>query len=252
MKHGFKFATILTLIALTQLFAACGGAAVDASLAGELDQARTLNTDLKNRLREVDTTLSTTLTTVEALPTMGVDRKTVDINLVRSALTECFESPVQAAGDAAASANAAAGGLGEIQCKTNSSAALMDLKSQSEPEVAGFIEVKVNAIATLKVNLKDRLPQMSTTILQEHADAKITVAALRKAADEKRAKLEEEPPSAEKQAKWDAEYADLMRELDALDALLSSMETEASGLPDKVRTTVEQVTYALSTFGEEG
>jgi hypothetical protein len=249
MKHGFKFAAALVFILMTQALA-CGGSMVDTSLSGELDQARSLNTDLKNRLREVDTTLSTTLTTVEALPAVSVDRKTVDIELVRNALTECFESPVQAAGDAAASADVAAGGAGSIQCKTDSSAALMDIKGMSEPAVAGFIDTKVNAIATLKVNLKDRLPNMATTILQEHADAKVSAAALRKTTESKKATLGG-TLTGESKTKWDAEYADLIAELDALDALLNSMETEAAGLPDKVRTTVERVTYALSNFGQE-
>jgi hypothetical protein len=223
----------------------------------QLEEARRLNTTLSNQWQGFDTTMTSTLKAVDDLPSMTVPAKKLDVALLRKALSECFEAPV-AAGSAAAAGGAAASGEAApvsssaiAKCKTESTQALLDLSQKGDPEVSAFINAKLDSIAMMRTNIKDRLPTMAADISEQYAQAKLKADEIRVAADTAKTAADSDPTVSDAaKATFQAQYDELQTELTKLDELLRNMENNGMNLPDKVRVTLEKATYALSTFGQ--
>lgn len=255
--------TLVAIIALTTLAAACGSISAKQSVAPQLEEARALNTELRGEWTATQEMLNGTLAAVEEFPKLGIDPSTVDVDLLKKALTECFEAPVASAEDSAKSGDVATGedaaNMAEdtgaavaTKCEGESMAALQDMKGNASPEIGTFIDNKVGAISMIKVNLKEKLPAKATDIGERYAAAKLKVEELRATADGLKAAADANPlMNDEEKAKFNAEYEALQAELAGLDELLGSMESEALGLPDRLRTTQETFVQGLANFGQQ-
>jgi hypothetical protein len=254
--------TLVAIIALTTLAAACGSLSAKQSVAPQLEEARALNTELRGEWTATQEMLNGTLAAVEEFPKMGIDPSMVDVDLLKKALTECFEAPLASAeesaksGDVATGEDAAAmaedtGAAMATKCEGESMSALNDMSGKASPEVGTFIQSKVGAISMIKVNLKEKLPAKATEIGQKYAAAKLKVEELRLTADGLKTAADANSLMNDKEkAAFATEYEALQAELAGLDELLGSMESEALGLPDRLRTTQETFVTGLANFGQ--
>lgn len=249
-------ACMLLLALLMTLTVACGGKGEKPRLTPLLDQARSLNSELRTDWQATQTQMTTTLTTVEALPKLDVDPEALDVGLLRQALTECFQSPLQLGASSATGAGAVDGKPAqgvvtpEVICAGESLTALKDLARRYDEEVAKFIDLKIAQVASLKVNLKGELPEKATAIAEQFANARIQVDQLRSSAEDLKRRAEEGELSDEEQLRFKDDYKALQTELNTVEELLNSIEQESLNLKDTVRASVEQVNKSLATFGQ--
>lgn len=255
--------TLVAIIALTTLAAACGSLSATQSVAPQLEEARALNTELRGEWTATQEMLNGTLSAVEEFPKLGIDPSQIDVDLLKKALTECFEAPLATAEDSAKSGDVATGDDATAmvedtgaaiatKCEGESMAALNDMAGKASPEVGTFIESKIGAISLIKVNLKEKLPAAATNIGERYAAAKLKVEELRLTADGLKTAADANPLMDDKaKATFNTEYEALQAELAGLDELLGSMESEALGLPDRLRTTQETFIQGLANFGQQ-
>lgn len=253
---------LLTLAALIGLVAAaCGGNQEKPRILPLLDEARNLNSDVRSDWQRTQDTMTTTLTTVEGLPVLGVDAERFDIALLRQALTECFQSPLGVGGDAGAGADAVDGAqpVGVIEtdvdarrvCAGEALNALLDLAKRYDKDVAQFIDNKVLAVASLKVNLKQTLPSQSRSIAEQYAAARQAVARLNTTAEDlKRQADTNSSMTDDEKRQFRSDYDALKKELEGLDALLDSIEEDSLNLTNQIRAGIEKVNQSLVSMGQ--
>jgi hypothetical protein len=255
-----KKLTLLTAL-LTLLLSACGsvGSMSASSVKPQLEEARALNSELRADWEATETMLNDTEKAIEDFPKIEVDKSKLDINLLKEAMTECFNSPLEAAkdsmksGDIAAGDEAATEGAEKVvaTCEGENMNALNDLKGQSDPEVAQFIDQKVTSVATIKVNIKQGLPTRSESLVKKYPEAKVQLEKIKKTAEGVKLAFEKNPLNgADDKKKFNDEYAELETEIKGLEELLSSMETEIPNLPDRVSKTAINFNEGLANFGQ--
>ncbi len=259
-----KKLTLLSLLTLLLTAMACGGAGLGSvsSVKPQLEEARALNTELTTEWTTTETMLNDTQKAVDDFPKIDVDPTKLDVALLKDAMVECFNSPVAVAEDANKSADIATGddAKGEVMegtekvaaaCEGEKMTALNDLKGQSDPEVATFIDNKVGSVAMIKSNLKVELPAKAENLTKRYPEAKLDLEKIRKTAEGVKLAFDNNPlNNDEAKKKFAAEYAELEAELKNIDGVLSSMESEVPNLPGRVTETSVNFTNGLSTFGQ--
>jgi hypothetical protein len=257
MMYARPVLIVTCLVAMGVLAGCSGTAAPGPTVQPQLEEAKRLNVSLSTQWQNFDTTMTTTLKSVDDLPKLSVPAKKLDVELLRKALTECFEAPANAGSAAAAGGAAAAGEAAPAptgsapKCDTESTNALLSLAKAGDPEIAKFINAKLDSIAAMRSNIKVHLPTMAADIAEQYAQAKLKADEIRVAADSAKTNADADPDmDAVSKAAFQAQYDELQAELKKLDELLKSMEGDGMNLPDKVRVTKEKATYALSTFGQ--
>jgi len=263
-KLSFKVSLALVTALLMSMGVACSGGLTQMSLTPQLSEARTVNSELRAEWTQTDETLSTTLTQVEQFPDIPIDVSRVDMNLVQKALTEAFNGESKkasntvssiATGDQALQAGEAAAS-GEADCAGDAGESMKSLQSymkQAPDEVSNFIGSKINSVCTIKTNVRVRLPEMATNMVERYGIAKLKVEELKLTADTLKTAADSNPLlDTVARNKFNAQYQDLQTEIQGIEELLSTMETEVTELPNKVRETLEKFTYALSNFGQGG
>ena len=263
MKYSRNIIIALAAGLVMLLATACGGGSMTSqSVAPQLEEARKLNSELSANWQTFDTTYNTTLQAVETFPQITIPKEKLDVELLKTPLTECFDASADASGDAAKGGEAATGEeamatgekmaeAGMVACETESSAALNDLAQKGDEEVSGFITQKLQTVATIKTNLKDKLPSLATQIAEQFATTKLKAEEIRVTAEGIKTAADNNPLMSDAdKAKFNQEYEELQTELTQLDELLGTMQAEATQLPDKVRVTLEKATYAVSNFGQ--
>jgi hypothetical protein len=257
MKYARALIFVTCVVALGALFGCSGTADPAPTVEPQLEETKRIHAALSTQWQNFDTTMSSTLQAVDDLPTMTVPAKKIDVDLLRKALAECFEAPVDAS-SAAAKGGAVASGeavtapvASAPECDTESTKALEDLTKNYDPEIAEFINKKLGSIAMMRTNIKERLLTMSTDIAEQFAQAKLKIDEIRVAADTAKTTADADPDMSDgDKASFQEKYDELQTELTKLDELLESMQGDAMNLPDKVRVILEKATYALSTFGQ--
>lgn len=255
-----KKLTLLTAL-LTLLLSACGGVGgmSASSVKPQLEEARALNSQLRTDWEATETMLNDTEKAIEDFPKIEVDKSKLDIGLLKEAMVECFNSPLETAkdsvksGDIAAGEEAAVDGAEQVAatCEGENMNALNDLKGQSDPEVAQFIEKKVGSVALIKVNIKQELPARSENLVKQYPEAKVQLEKIKKSAEGVKLAFDKNPlNNADDKKKFNDEYAELETEIKGLEELLSSMETEIPNLPDRVSKTAINFNEGLTSFGQ--
>lgn len=251
------------LLGLGFALSACSGVGGLSSLEPQLNEARSVNSELRAEWTQTEDTMNTTLAQVEQFPDIPIDVSKVDMKLVQKALTETFNgeskkaaktvSSVTTGDEAMQAGEAAAKGDDCTADGGESMSALKDYMKQTPEEVSNFIGSKIGSVCTIKSNLRDRLPTMAQTMGERYLAAKVKVEELRLTADTIKTGADNNPlmDSAAK-AKFNQQYEDLQTEIKSIEELLGSMETEVTNLPDKLRETVEKFTYGLANFGQGG
>lgn len=257
-----KISVLMSLLALLLTASACGGSLSASSVKPQLEEARALNTELRSEWETTETMLNETQKAIEEFPTIGIDKSKIDIALLKNAMVECFNSPLAVAKDANKSADIATGddatqevaqGADKVAatCEGEQMGALNDLKQQSDPEVAQFIEKKVGSVAMIKLNLKQGLPSHSENLVKRYPEAKLDLEKIRKTAEGVKLAFDNNPLNGDKEKKkFNDEYSELEAELKGIEELLSSMEGEVPNLPGRVTETAVNFQNGLTSFGQ--
>ncbi|MEO1266452.1 MAG: hypothetical protein AAFX99_00045 [Myxococcota bacterium] len=237
---------------------ACGVATAP-SIQGQIDEVRQINNRLSGQWSDFDSTLDNTTNALETLPSIGVDANELDMPLLKKAIEECFMAPAQASADAASGGGVATGETmmntataaakaGPI-CDTESTAALNDLKSKSDPKVAGFIDSKLATTAMLRDNIKGKLPNLAEEMSLSYPEAKARAAVLSQAVDQAKSTADGLPlPDAAKQS-FNSEYQAFVSELTSLEETIAEIEKGVPELQGRIATVKERATYNLANFG---
>lgn len=239
---------MLCILALA-LLSACGTVSAP-SLQGQIDEVRKLNTDLSSQWSDFDATMTATTSSIASFTQISVDPQQLDMALLKTALTECFEAPVSASLDASRSGSAATGVAAAPTCDTESTAALNDIKSKSEPPIASFIDSKLSAIALLRDNVKGKLPGLAESISLSYPEAKARAAALRESVDGLKSSTDALGLPESMMNKFDADYKTFVTELATLEEIVAKLEQESPNLQGKIATSLERATYNMTTFGD--
>jgi hypothetical protein len=254
--------TLVAIAVLATLLAACGGLSTKQTVASQLEEARALNTELRGEWTAAQELMNSTQTAVEQFPTIGIDPATLDMALLKKAMTECFEAPLANAEDAAVSeeiatgeeATAMAEETGEavmVACEGESMAALTEMKGKAAPEVMEFIDNKVGAVSMIKTNIKEALPTTAINIAERFVAAKLKVEELRLTADGYKTLADANPlMNDQEKAAFNDDYEALQTEIGAIEEMLGSMESEALGMPDRVRGMGEAFMQGMANFGQ--
>ncbi len=253
----------IACIALVALLSTACGSVTTPTVKTQLDEAKQLNSELRTEWEATETMMTQTESAVTEFPKLGIDATKLDLDLMKKALVECFDSPVKAAKDSAKGGGAAtekkaeklAQKTGEdlaASCEGESVNTLQDLGANSDPDVNKFIQGKLGSVAMVKVNLKENLPNKSKDLLERFAKAKLKVEELRLAADATKTIADENPLLGDKaKKKFKAEYDQLQTELKAIEEIMSTMETGGQGLPERVQTMTVNFTQGMQNFGQQ-
>ena len=250
--------SLFVALALVAFGTACGGSA-NITLGPQLEEARTLNSELRAEWTQTEDTFNSTLTAVEAFPEIGVDVSKVDMNLVQKALTEVFNADTKKAAVnvsevATGDTSSAMGEKALTECAKSgggeSMKSLRDYTKLANEEVAVFINQKVKSVCLIRQNVKLRLPEMSTDMNERYLNAKVKIEELKLTADTLKTNADTNGDLDEAaKAKFDLQYKDLQEEIKAIEELLMTMEGEVGSLQDRLNETTEKFTYGLSNFG---
>ncbi|MBH23785.1 MAG: hypothetical protein CMH57_04820 [Myxococcales bacterium] len=259
MTHLHRALFFGLLAASLLAFTACGSVTAP-SIQGQVDEVRQLNGQLSGQWSDFNTTIDKTTAALNTLPSIDVDPNELDMPLLKKAIEECFQSPAKVRADAATGGGVATGetmmntasaaAKAAPTCDTESTAALNDLKSKSEPDVARFIDSKLATTAMIRDNVKGRLPTLAEEMTLTYPEAKARAAALRVTVDKIKSTADGLPLPEPAKVQFNSEYQAFVSELTLLEETIAKVEKEAPALQGRIATAKERMTYNLANFGE--
>ncbi len=246
-----KILMIPLALSLTLGALACSGNDRPPSLAAQLDQARVLNSDLRGNWDGTQKMLKTTLTAVEELPVLQIDAASLEVDLMRKSLFECFQSPA-GAGDASARSGAAIDGTPAAPippCEGADVDALLNLGQAAGPEIDGFYRQKLAAMAMVRLNLRTLLPTRTKDMTERHIQARKVIDEIEFSAQREKKLVDEGEIEDADRSVFRADYEALQQELTSLKALLSETERAPSEIDTTVRAAIDDLLSGLTRLG---
>ena len=246
-----KLTTIVWMAGLLAMFAGCSSDKKPPSVGAQLDQARVLNSELR---AEWDTTrkmLASTLKAVEELPKLAIDPQKLEVNLLRKALFECFNSPVGAGADSARSGATVDGTptAAAPPCEGTDVDALKNIGGAAGPEISDLYKAKLGSIALVKLNLRQQLPARTKEMSERYIRARKSIEEIEFAAQREKKSAETGDASDADKAKFRTDFDALNKEIDAVKALMDETEDAPSEIDNAVRTAIDELLSKLAAMG---
>jgi len=252
MKHTIqKLHPLLLMAGVTLLCSACGGGAKIPTLGPQLDQARVLNSELRAEWDNTNKTLSSTLRAVENLPTLTIDGSKLDVDLLRKALFECFNTPLGAGADSARSGATIDGGSAPAipPCEGMDIDALVNIGKASGPEIDKLYKDKLSQMAMVRLNLRQNLPALTKALSERYVAAEKELLELESTAASQEKDARSEDISDEDRTKFRSELEALKKELEAIKVLISETKEAPTEIDTSVRTAIDELLSKLAKMG---
>jgi hypothetical protein len=241
----------LLFAGLTLLCSACGGPEKIPTLGPQLDQARVLNSELRAEWDSTNKTLSSTLKAVDGLPSLAIDASKLDVDLLRKALFECFNTPVGAGADSARSGAAIDGEPTPAlpPCEGMDIDALTNIGKASGPEIDKLYREKLAQMAMVRVNLRQNLPALTKAMSERYIAAEKELEELETIATLQDKDARSEDISEADRTKFRSEFDALKKELAAIKALISETKEAPAEIDTSVRTAIDELLSNLAKMG---
>lgn len=191
----------------------------------------------------------------------GVDVNALtDIDSFKSMLVECYNTPIKAMqADATASTKdgvSAADGksaimVGYEQLEGCSTDKVESLASTGDASVQAFYTSKLQQVDKLRMDLLYIVPSNTKALLENAPNVLIEAGEIRARAEAALAVAQNNPlASADDKAKAQAEYDEVIRELDTVEGLANQLMEDFKNLPMDAAALAEGVVTDLQNFGQ--